>query len=388
METEEISDIFVAPCFVNGLEAYDEEINLGVEENMISNEFAVKLCLEHEVKRRNKVVKKELIIALRGEIYLVKFIINPEEDDVEPGVVFGRSFLRLTKAFADFGNETVTIYPKPDPFLVSSEEEEKEERPVIETMTYSDKYKKILDEICLDKMKLDGMNKEEEEAIIRIKGEALIKKYDPGAFVILIRLEGKINLNALVDTGSDINVIPYRIYRELGREEVHNVKKGISMLNHSKAEPMGLLRNVLCHVGVTIIIAKFLILDMPVDRDTSILPRQAWILQKLTVMIKRSTRTKYMCLEKVASFLRSLPVALQHVECKPDYTGCFNKKEERDGQWHAEIRLTDPYGNIYDQGFVTKKTTKKLAKYHKLSDIMSPNWFQNSYTNTMFGIKE
>ncbi|GJS61491.1 hypothetical protein Tco_0656275 [Tanacetum coccineum] len=92
-----ISDRFVAPCFVNGLEAYDGGINLGVEENMISHEFAVKLCVEHEVKIGNKVVKKELIVALRGEIYFVKFIINPEEDDVKPGVVFGRSFLRLTK---------------------------------------------------------------------------------------------------------------------------------------------------------------------------------------------------------------------------------------------------------------------------------------------------
>ncbi|GKG45811.1 reverse transcriptase domain-containing protein, partial [Tanacetum coccineum] len=90
-----------------------------------------------------------------------------------------------------------------------------EERPVIETMAYSDKYKKILDEICVDKRKLDVMNKEDEEAIIRIKGEALIEKDDSGAFVVLIRLGGKINLNALVDTGSDKNVIPYHIYKEL-----------------------------------------------------------------------------------------------------------------------------------------------------------------------------
>ncbi|GJW81481.1 hypothetical protein Tco_0145456 [Tanacetum coccineum] len=39
MDTEEVSDRFVAPCFVNVLEAYDCEINLGVEENMISNEY-------------------------------------------------------------------------------------------------------------------------------------------------------------------------------------------------------------------------------------------------------------------------------------------------------------------------------------------------------------
>ncbi|GJV09920.1 hypothetical protein Tco_1351461 [Tanacetum coccineum] len=42
----------------------------------------------------------------------------------------------------------------------------KEERPVIETMAYSDKYKKILDVIVIDKLKLDGeIKKEEEEAI-------------------------------------------------------------------------------------------------------------------------------------------------------------------------------------------------------------------------------
>ncbi|GJZ36450.1 hypothetical protein Tco_0582641, partial [Tanacetum coccineum] len=88
-------------------------------------EYAVKLCLEHEVKRGNKVVKKELIVALRDEIYFVKFIINPEEDDVEPRVIFGRSFLRMTKASTDFGARTITIYPDIDPFLEDIKEEEK-----------------------------------------------------------------------------------------------------------------------------------------------------------------------------------------------------------------------------------------------------------------------
>ncbi|GKD08459.1 hypothetical protein Tco_1188144 [Tanacetum coccineum] len=125
MDTEEVSDRFVDAYFVNGLEAYDGEINLGVEENMISNEYAVKLCLEHEVKRGNKVVKKELIVALRGEIYFVKFIINPEEDNVEPEVIFERSFLRMTKAITDFRGGTVTIYPDIHPFLEETKEEEK-----------------------------------------------------------------------------------------------------------------------------------------------------------------------------------------------------------------------------------------------------------------------
>ncbi|GJR52151.1 hypothetical protein Tco_1402672 [Tanacetum coccineum] len=65
-----------------------------MEENMISNEFSVKLCLEHEVKHGYKVVKKELIVALK-QIYLCLW------------------------------NETITIYLKPDTFLDSSGEEEK-----------------------------------------------------------------------------------------------------------------------------------------------------------------------------------------------------------------------------------------------------------------------
>ncbi|GJR60463.1 reverse transcriptase domain-containing protein [Tanacetum coccineum] len=119
-----------------------------------------------------------------------------------------------------------------------------EARPIIETMAYSG----------------------QEEAIKKVMGEALKEKEDPGAFVIPIHLETKINLNALADTGSEINVMPFRIYAKLGRDEVKPVNREITMLNHSKAYPMGLLKDVICQVGVTTIIAKFLILDMPVDK--------------------------------------------------------------------------------------------------------------------------
>ncbi|GKD18731.1 hypothetical protein Tco_1207889, partial [Tanacetum coccineum] len=84
METKEASERYITPCFLEGLEAYDGENDLEYEKNMISNEFAVKLCLEYEVKNGEKVVKRELLVALRGELYFVKFIINLKEDDVDP----------------------------------------------------------------------------------------------------------------------------------------------------------------------------------------------------------------------------------------------------------------------------------------------------------------
>ncbi|GJW58105.1 hypothetical protein Tco_0104836 [Tanacetum coccineum] len=169
------------------MEAYDGEINLGVEENMISNEFAVKLCLEHEVKRGNKVVKKELILVCRmGKSSKIKgkatgktYMLENFYSDMDPRWSTGTS---LTQKKPKRGSVGYQYFTENTSLL-------EEERPVIETMAYSDKYKKILDGICLDKMKLDGMNKEEEEAIIKVKEEALIEKDDPQPFYDSIRQE-------------------------------------------------------------------------------------------------------------------------------------------------------------------------------------------------------
>ncbi|GJX40958.1 hypothetical protein Tco_0255948 [Tanacetum coccineum] len=188
------------------------------------------------------------------------------------------------------------------------------------------------------------------------------------------------------------------------------------MLNHSKAKPMGVLKDVLCQVGVTTIIAKFLILDMPIDRDAPILVGRGFLYTcssilntkdkitstfdgvchrtfraaKISLNTKESDSdddkdygiqrnsfgapmygpkpAKYLncndlmdralalqeiinpfrkiyVWKKVVGFLGSFPVPLQHMEWKPNYKGNFYKMEEGDGQWHAEIRLTDPYEN-------------------------------------------
>nr|GEZ02074.1 hypothetical protein [Tanacetum cinerariifolium] len=82
---EEISERYIAPCFVNGFEAYDGDVHLEFDENLILNEYAVQLCLDYEMKKGKKLVKKELIFAFKGEPYFVKFIINFEEDGFEPG---------------------------------------------------------------------------------------------------------------------------------------------------------------------------------------------------------------------------------------------------------------------------------------------------------------
>ncbi|GKB12946.1 hypothetical protein Tco_0846869 [Tanacetum coccineum] len=77
-----------------------------------------------------------------------------------------------------------------------------------------------------DKVKLEGMvKKEDKEAMEKIGGKTLKEEKDLGAFLFPIRLEWKIDENALVDTGSDNNTMPYRIYEELGRPEIEKQKE-------------------------------------------------------------------------------------------------------------------------------------------------------------------
>ncbi|GKB10661.1 hypothetical protein Tco_0844584 [Tanacetum coccineum] len=173
---------------------------------------------------------------------------------LKPGVIFGRSFLRLTKAITDFEARTVTIYPDIDPFLEETKEEGKSNDdwdhlfdfniddvpllgeegllPFVCKIGKSIRNKKRATEnlnffyqdigtsssaeghltqeeaskeaiairiIWKDKVELDGkIIKEEEEAVKRIKGEALKEKEHPGAFIFPIRLERQVGVTTLI----------------------------------------------------------------------------------------------------------------------------------------------------------------------------------------------
>ncbi|GJW52030.1 hypothetical protein Tco_0093381 [Tanacetum coccineum] len=403
METDEISERYIAQCFVNGLEAFDCEINLAFDENLISNDFAVKLCLDYEVKKGTMLVKKDLIIALKGELYFVKFIINPKKDDFIPGVILGRSFLRLSHGIFDFGNGMITIYPEPDPFEDDSEKTGKssddwdqlldfnfddvpksgeELSPFICKMGKSNRNKKrAMENFNLfyqdkDKVELNGKTvKEDEEAVKRIKGRALKEKEDPGAFIFPIRLEGKVNENALADIGSDINTMPYRIFETIGREDMK----------------------------------KFIILDIPIDRDAPIVVGRGFLPTRFDVLRTAKSDTddeeEYVIMrnkfrapiygprpapylnfanpedrssaiqavtnpfkkinvwKKAVIFLGSLPIPLKQVNWKPDYKGSYMKEEEATGQWRTKISLTDP---------LQEHTTEKPDRHDPNAQEMKP----------------
>ncbi|GJZ88165.1 hypothetical protein Tco_0659947 [Tanacetum coccineum] len=226
-----------------------------------------------------------------------------------------------------------------------------EERPIIEIMAYHDKYKKILDEIWKDKVGLDGkIIKEEDEAVKRIKARE--RRYEKGVTTLIAKF---LILDIPIDRDAPI-VVGQGFLRMIG---------GIV----NTPERLFLMFDGFCHQ--TFRAARS---DVMRNAESDSDDEEEYQIQrnKFGAPIYGQKPAPYLNCNNLAE--RSLAIQT-HVNWKPDYKGSYIKEEEATGQWRTKIRLTDPYGNIYLQGFTTKKTNQKLSKYHKLSDIMSSNWF-------------
>ncbi|GJR50642.1 DNA-directed DNA polymerase [Tanacetum coccineum] len=326
--------------------------------------------------------KERIDSCFKRTIYFMKFIINPEEEDIEPVVVFGRSFMRLTKGITNLGNGIITIYPDLDPFLdvlISDDSEDRwmgkssriKKKPCKNyKMKYNDEGPSLTVNRDLTRKELSREELEKDNCERILDGELeldeveaneeMVKEYkeikekdDPGAFVLPIRLEGRYDTYALPNTGSNINIIPYCIFKKLGREQIKPVRHNVSMLKHSEAELMGILKDVLCQVGITIIRAKFLDLDIPVDHIVPIIVGRIFLhncggiintLVGTTSTFDGDSINPFwnICVwKKVVSFLGSLPAPLHHTEWVPRGSEDF-VKEVGDRKWNTKIRVTDP----------------------------------------------
>ncbi|GKB98911.1 hypothetical protein Tco_0985048 [Tanacetum coccineum] len=228
-----------------------------------------------------------------------------------------------------------------------------ERRPIIKTLKYSDKHKKLLDSVLLDRLKLHGE--------VDLRGDSW-RRIDKGL---------------------------------LDRDKVKPRSDKVRILDHLNAKTIGRLLDVLCEVGVTTILANFMLLDVPVDRDVPIIVGRNFMytLDKVrNVHVKSDSddedyclkrddlrkpfygpnRPKYLNCEdpmnralalqdylnqfrkicvwkKVIYFLGALPIPLKNTEWAPNYSESNTKEGDR--KWHVKIRVVDSFGNAFARGF-------------------------------------
>ncbi|GJS57960.1 MAK10-like protein [Tanacetum coccineum] len=98
------------------------------------------------------------------------------------------------------------------------------------------------------------------EAILKKK---ITKKEDIGGnFKIPCSIEGLKHVNALVDQGSDVNVMPYSTYTKLTDERPAETNIRLSLASHSYIYPLGIAEDLFVEVAEHVYPVDFVILDI------------------------------------------------------------------------------------------------------------------------------
>ncbi|GKC44096.1 zinc finger, CCHC-type containing protein [Tanacetum coccineum] len=102
------------------------------------------------------------------------------------------------------------------------------------------------------------------EAILKKK---ITKKEDiRGNFEIPCSIGGLKHMNALVDQGSDVNVMPYYTYMKLTGERPAKTEIRLSLASHLYIYPIGIAEDVLVEIAEHVYPVDFVILDIKEDK--------------------------------------------------------------------------------------------------------------------------
>ena len=135
------------------------------------------------------------------------------------------------------------------------------------------RYAKFLKDLLSNKTKL------EEISIITIgagcsailQNKQLKKLKDPGSFTIPCLIGDLPVEKALADLGASINLMPYSLFKKLGLGEPKPTQMSLQLANWLVKCPKGVIEDVLVKVESFIFPVDFVIMDMDVDIEVSLI---------------------------------------------------------------------------------------------------------------------
>ncbi|GKE67323.1 MAK10-like protein [Tanacetum coccineum] len=134
------------------------------------------------------------------------------------------------------------------------------------------------------------------EAILKKK---ITKKEDIGGnFEIPCSIGGLKYMNALVDQGSDVNIMPYFIYMKLTDERPAETEIRLSLASHSFIYHLGIADDVLVEIAEQVYLVDFVILDIKEDEKRPfILGTPFLTIAKAVIKFDKGTITLRLVLE-------------------------------------------------------------------------------------------
>ncbi|GJR11781.1 ribonuclease H-like domain-containing protein [Tanacetum coccineum] len=332
----------------------------------------------------------------------------------EPSILFGRNFLVTTKIQVDFGlgeiRMNLTKFKESIDVIDLLEEVGSSRKEVVKTrkanrnkgyninkltpspslrleeilststippqliyhpLTQKQKEKmkeKKLDEIFIGKERLNKkeFSEEDKEGIIE---HGLPKKMrDPRNYVLPVKINGVVEMVALVDTGASISVLQYSLYKDLRLGDPRPYQTNLTMTDNTQAKGMGEVKNTIIDMGRGMLCIDDGVIRhayFPKPRSKSYVEafemegEDDW-LGSFEVGRDEDGNVMY-------DFIGSLPVQLKNLDWGNEGYGTYNKVDG-DGDWHARFKIVTPSGKKFNRAFKTKTTTRKLSGKFKTED--------------------
>ncbi|GJT77018.1 putative ribonuclease H-like domain-containing protein [Tanacetum coccineum] len=310
---------FSLPCDVDGQGAWDAKLDMADSFNYMTEERFDQLgFVRVDYGKYGRKMAREVRVEIHGFTFLVDFVVIDYANEGEPSVIFGRDFLVTSMSRVDFGIgemridlnmleemkdidvildklvenlEEVEIPPistiaPPSPIhhpLTQKQKEKvkealdrkykelEESKPILEVLENYMTYRKKLDEVLMGRARLSRYDYGE-EVKMRIVEHGLPKKMcDPGNFVLPVKVNGTIEMNALANTGANVSVLPYCLFMNLGLVDPKPYKSNLTMADNTQAKAMGEFKNVRIQIGYQAYLVDFLILYIAVDKELPLL---------------------------------------------------------------------------------------------------------------------
>ncbi|GKE32820.1 hypothetical protein Tco_1452142, partial [Tanacetum coccineum] len=250
-----------------------------------------------------------------------------------------------------------------------------ESKPILEVLENYMTYRKKIDEVLIGRARLSSDDYSEELKMRIVEHGLPNKMCNPSNFVLPVKVNGTIEMNALADTGAsnlwrvidmgrstlciDDGVIHHTYFPKtrakdyldnFAQEEEDDwlscFKVGRDEDGSPKYEPVA---------------PSFLDIEDDMERA---LAMEAYFNPFKNIII----------FKKLIDFLGSLPVQLKNTDWGNEGYGTY-KKVEGDEAWHAKFEVTTPSGQKFTRMFKTKKTNRKLSEKFISEDILKFDQF-------------
>ncbi|KAK5774610.1 hypothetical protein PVK06_042466 [Gossypium arboreum] len=145
---------------------------------------------------------------------------------------------------------------------------------------------KFLKELLANKRKLDEVSHVELNAVCSaiLQNKLPNKLKDPGSFTIPC-LIGSLDINnALADLGASINIMPYKIFKQLGLGKPKQTRMSIQLADKTIRFPRGIIEDVLVKIDKFIFPVDFIVLDIEEDSNTPLIFGQPFLATAQTII--------------------------------------------------------------------------------------------------------